>query len=80
MTRPEDSSRFLLWIGGAVVAAGFAILAGFWVYGITTAKDLAGLLIVALLAIPVGFSILLVAAIRDRIVQKRKENFLEVDH
>ena len=80
MTRPEDSSRLLLWIGGAVLAAGFAILAGFWVYGITTSEDLAGLLIVALLAIPVGFSILLVAAIRDRIVQKRKENFLEVDH
>ena len=80
MTRSEDGSRLLLWIGGATLAAGLAILVGFSVCGITTSKDLAGLLIVALLAIPAGFSILLVAAIRDRIVQKRQENFLEVDH
>ena len=80
MARPESSSRLLLWIGGVILAAGAVIIGGFWVYGITTAEDMPLLLMVVLLGVPVGLAVLLIAAIRDRIVNKKKENFLEVDH
>ena len=80
MAIPESSSRLLLWIGGVILAAGAVIIGGFWVYGITTAEDMPLLLMVVLLGVPVGLAVLLIAAIRDRIVNKKKENFLEVDH
>ncbi len=80
MARPKSSSRLLLWIGGVILAAGAVIIGGFWVYGITTAEDMPLLLMVVLLGVPVGLAVLLIAAIRDRIVNKKKENFLEVDH
>ena len=80
MAIPESSSRLLLWIGGVILAAGAVIIGGFWVYGITTAEDMPLLLMVVLLGVPVGLAVLLIATIRDRIVNKKKENFLEVDH
>ena len=40
MARPESSSSPLLWIGGAILAAGAVVIGGFWVYAITTAKDM----------------------------------------
>ena len=80
MARPESSNHLLLWIGGVILAAGAVIIGGFWVYGITTAEDMPLLLMVVLLGVPVGLAVLLIAAIRDRIVNKKKENFLEVDH
>ena len=80
MAIPESSSRLLLWIGGVILAAGAVIIGGFWVYGITTAEDMPLLLMVLLLGVPVGLAVLLIAAIRDRIINKKKENFLEVDH
>ena len=52
----------------------------FWVYAITTAEDMPTLLMLALIAIPVGLAVLLTAVIRDRIINKKKENFLEVDN
>ena len=80
MAVSKSSNGLLLWIGGAILAAGLTILGGVWVYSITTAEDMPALLLVALLAIPVGLAILLVAAIRDRIADKKRENFLEVDN
>ena len=80
MAGSEGSSRLLLWIGGVILAAGAVIIGGFWVYGITTAEDMPLLLMVVLLGVPVGLAVLLIAAIRDRIINKKKENFLEVDH
>ena len=80
MASLESSNSLLLWIGGGILAAGLVILGGLWVYAITTAEDVPGLVIFALLAVPVGFAVLLVAVIRDRIVHKKQENFLKVDH
>ena len=80
MAGSEGSSSLLLWIGGVILAAGAVIIGGFWVYGITTAEDMPLLLMVVLLGVPVGLAVLLIAAIRDRIINKKKENFLEVDH
>ena len=80
MAGSEGSSRLLLWIGGVILAAAVGIIVGYWVYSIATAEDMPILLMAALLAIPVGFAILLVATIRDRIIRKRQENFLEVDN
>lgn len=80
MASSESSSSPLLWIGGVIFAAGAVILGGFWVYSITRAEDMPLLLMVALLAIAVGSAVLLIAAIRDRITHKKKENFLEVDN
>ena len=80
MAGSEGSSSLLLWIGGVILAAGAVIIGGFWVYGITTAEDMPLLLMVLLLGVPVGLAVLLIAAIRDRIINKKKENFLEVDH
>ena len=80
MARPESSSSPLLWIGGAILVAAAAVIAGFWVYAITTAEDMPALLMAALIAIPVGLAVLLIAVIRDRIINKKKENFLEVDN
>ncbi len=80
MARPESSSGPLLWLGGALLAAGAAVLGGYWVYAITQAEEMPTLLMLALLALPVGMAILLLAAIRDRIRRKRRENFLEVDN
>ena len=79
MARSSNSNP-LLWIGGSILAAGLVIIAGFWVYGITTAEDIPVLLIAGLFAIPVGVAILLISAIRDRIAQRKRENFLEVDN
>ena len=74
----------------ALLAAGYGTLASF--LGATLRmKEMAAsgryalysmpvLLMVALLAIPVALAVLLVAAIRDRIIHKKKENFLEVDN
>ena len=80
MASSESSSSPLLWIGGVILAAGAVILGGFWVYSITRAEDMPLLLMVALLAIAVGSAVLLIAVIRDRIIHKKKENFLEVDN
>ena len=80
MTRPESSNSLLLWIGGGILAAGLVILGGLWVFAITTAEDVPILLLMALLAVPVGLAVLLVAVIRDRIVHKKQENFFKVDH
>ena len=80
MASSESSSSRLLWIGGVIFAAGAVILGGFWVYSITRAEDMPLLLMVALFAIAVGSAVLLIAAIRDRIIHKKKENFLEVDN
>ena len=80
MTRPESSGSPLLWIGGAILIAAAVVIAGFWVYAITTSEDMPALLMAALIAIPVGLAVLLAAVIRDRIINKKKENFLEVDN
>ncbi|MYD51927.1 MAG: hypothetical protein F4W93_10655 [Dehalococcoidia bacterium] len=80
MASSESSSSPLLWIGGAILAVAAVIIGGFWVYGITTAEDMSVLLLVALLAVPVALAVLLLAAIRDRIIHKKQENFLEVDN
>ncbi len=80
MARPESNSSPLLWIGGAILLAAALVIGGFWVYAITTAEDMPALLMVALLAVPVALIILLIAVIRDRIINKKKENFLEVDN
>ena len=80
MARSESSSSPLLWIGGAILVVAAVILGGFWVYAITAAEDMPVLLMVALLAVPVGLAVLLIAVIRDRIIHKKQENFLEVDN
>jgi len=80
MARPESSSRPWLWIGGAILAAGLLVLGGYWVYAIVRAEDIPFLLRVALLAIPVSLAVFLAAALRDRIVQKKQEDYLEVDN
>ena len=80
MASSESSSGPLLWIGGAILAAGAVIIGGFWVYAITTAEDMPTLLLAAFIAVLLGLAVLLIAAIRDRIIHKKKENFLEVDN
>ena len=80
MARSESNSSTLLWIGIGVLAAGAAVIGGYWAYAITRAEEMPMLLTLALLALPVGMAVLLVAAIRDRIMHKRRENFLEVDN
>ena len=80
MAKPESSSRPWLWIGGAILAAGLLVLGGFWVYAIVRADDVPLLIKAALLALPVGLAVFLAAALRDRIIQKKQENFLEVDN
>ena len=80
MTSSESSSSTLLWIGVGVIAVGAAVIGGYWVYAITRAEEMPMLLTLALLALPVGMAVLLVAAIRDRVIHKRRENFLEVDN
>ncbi|MCY4529479.1 MAG: hypothetical protein OXD46_10680 [Chloroflexi bacterium] len=80
MASSESRSSPLLWIGGAILAVAAVIIGGYWIYIITAAEDMPVLLMVALLAIPVALAVLLVAAIRDRIISKKKENFLEVDN
>ena len=80
MARTESSNRPWLWIGGAILAAGLLVLGGFWVYAIVRADDVPLLIKVALLALPVGLAVFLAAALRDRIIQKKQENFLEVDN
>ncbi len=80
MAGPENSSSLLLRIGGAILAAGAAALGGFWIYAITTAEDVPTLVLAAFIAVLVGVAVLLAAAIRDRVISKRQENFLEVDH
>lgn len=80
MARPESSSGPLLWLGGALLAAGAAVLGGYWVYALTQAEEMPALLMLALLALPAGMAIVLVAAIRDRIKHKKQEHFLEVDN
>ena len=80
-TKPKrDGSSLLLWVAVAVLAAAVAIIGGFWVYAITTAEDMPLLLLVALLSIPTALIVLLIGAIRDRLVQKKRENFPEVDN
>lgn len=80
MARTERSGSRLLWIGGTILAAGVLILGGFWVYAVTRAEDMPRLLMVALLAVPLGLAILLAAALRDRILKKKQEDFLEFDN
>lgn len=77
MARPRSSSP-LLWLGGAVLVAGVLVMGGYWVYAITTAEDMPRLLMWAIFAVPTGLVLLLVAAVRDRIVHKRQENFIEI--
>ena len=80
MAATESRSSLLLWIGGVILAAGTAILGGYWVYAITTAEDMPALLLVAFFAVLIGFAVLLIAVIRDRIIHKKQENFMEVDN
>jgi membrane protein DedA with SNARE-associated domain len=80
MARSESGSSLLLWIGGVIFAAGAVVLGGFWVNAITTAEDMPLLLLAAILAVLIGLAVLLVAAIRDRIIHKKQENFTEVDN
>ena len=80
MASSESTSSPILWIGGAIFVVGAVILGGYWVYAITTAEEMPLLLMAGLLAIPVGAAVLLVAAIRDRVINKKKENYLEVDN
>ena len=80
MASSESSSSPLLWIGVGVIAVGAAVIGGYWVYAITRAEEMPALLTLALLAVPIGMAVLLVAAIRDRVIHKKRENFLEVDN
>ena len=80
MPSPESNSSPLLWVGGAILLAAAVVIACFWVYAITTAEDMPPLLMAALIAVPVALAILLIAVMRDRIINKKKENFLEVDN
>ena len=80
MARPESSSSLWLWIGGAILAAGLLVLGGYWVYAIVRANDMPFLLRAALLAVLVGLVVFLAAALRDRLIQKKQEDFLEVDN
>ena len=80
MASSESSSSPLLWIGGAILAVGYAILGGYWLYAITTAVDVPTLALGGIFALLTGFAVLLIAVIRDRIIHKKKENFLEVDN
>ena len=80
MASSESRSSPLFWMGGVILAAAAVIIGGYWVYGIATAEDMPILLMVGLLAIPVGLAVLLITVIRDRIVNKKQENFLEVDN
>lgn len=80
MARPESSSRPWLWIGGAILGAGVLVLGGFWVYAVVRADDVPLLLKAALLAVPIGLAVFLAAALRDRFIQKKQEDFLEVDN
>ncbi len=80
MANPESSSRPWLWIGGVILAAGVLVLGGFWVYAIVGADDIPLLLKLALIALPLGLAVFLAAAVRDRIMQKKQEDFLEVDN
>lgn len=80
MASSESRSSPLLWIGGAIFVAGAIVIGGFWVYAITTAEDMPLLLLAALLALSIGVGVLLVAAIRDRIIHKGQENFKEMDN
>ncbi len=80
MASSESNSSPLLWIGGAILAVAAVIIGGFWVYAITTAEDMPTLLLAAFIAVLLGLAVLLIAVIRDRIIHKKKENFLEVDN
>ena len=80
MASSESSNSPLLWIGGAILAAGYLGLGGYWLYAISTADDVPVLVLGGLFAVLTGFAVLLIAVIRDRIIHKKKENFLEVDN
>ncbi len=80
MARTESTSSPLLWIGGVLLAAGALIVGGLWVYAITATEDMSVLLLVAFAAGLIGSAVLLIAALRDRIIHKKEENFLEVDN
>ena len=80
MARSESRSSPLLWIGGAILATGYVTLGGYWVYAIMTAEDVPVLVLGGIFAVLTGFAVLLIAVIRDRIIHKKKENFLEVDN
>ena len=79
MSSTERSSTPWLWIGGAILATGVLILGGFLVYTIISADDIPLLLKAALLAVTVGLAILLAVVVRDRINQKKEENFTGTD-
>ena len=76
----EGSSTPWLWVGGAILASGALILGGYWVYVVTGADDVPLLLKVALLAVPVGLAVMLLVVLRDRIIQKKQEDFQEFDN
>ena len=80
MASSESSSSILLWIGGILAAAGAVIIGGFWIYALLTEPEMPSPIILVLVAMMVGVAILLIAAIRDRIIHKKDENFLEVDN
>ena len=80
MASSESSSSLILWIGGAILAAGYAILGGYWLYAITAEEEVPVLVLGGIFAVLTGFAVLLIAVIRDRIIHKKKENFLEVDN
>lgn len=79
MSGLQNSSTPWLWIGGAILTAGLLILGGFWVYAVIGAEDIPLLLKAALLALPIGFAVLLAVVLRDRIIQKKQEDFSDID-
>lgn len=79
MSSSESSNTPWLWIGGAILATGLLILGGFWAYAVITADDVPLLLKAALLAVPLGLAVFLAVAVRDRIIQKKQEDFTEID-
>lgn len=80
MAESESNSTPWLWIGGAILAAGLLVLGGFWVYVVVRAEDIPLLLKAALLAVPVGLAVLLAVVLRDRIAQKKHEDFSDIDN
>lgn len=84
MAGSESSGRPLLWIGGILVAVGVAVLPAYGLF--ILARELFSdpetpiALRFALPAAAVGFLILLAAAVRHRIRQRREEDFSEVDY
>jgi hypothetical protein len=80
MPRAESNSSLLVWTGWILLAVAAAVVGGFWVYSLVVAA-LPLALLTAILAIPIGLAVLLVAAMRDRVMQMKSEKDLaEVEY